>query len=229
MAAFEMLKTDYVDAVFDGLRKYLQVINQDGTFSFADVTQYTVKEGAFLGAKDVNMMNTAMNLIMAALNNGTDLYEVFTDFFVTQQELFAKTADEYNLDFLQYISDLKESIDAQLEILKKEYSDEINRFEDIQEAVYNTWFDSIKKILSSVENGDLLMKIEKLLKDMYCLATDDDIDAIISGEYVDDDDDANSIFEIATDDDIASIINGTFTEENESGTAGEGLLALIDG
>lgn len=46
MAAFVMLRTDYVDAVFEGLRKYLQVNNPDGTLSFADVTQYTVKEGA---------------------------------------------------------------------------------------------------------------------------------------------------------------------------------------
>lgn len=71
MAVFERLKTDYVDAVFDGYRKYLQLSNPDGTYSFADVTPYTVK-GTFFGAKDINMTNKAMNFIMDALRFATD-------------------------------------------------------------------------------------------------------------------------------------------------------------
>lgn len=222
MAAFEMLKTDYVDAVFDGLRKYLQIINPDGTFSFADVTQYTVKEGSFLGAKDINMMNTAMNLIMAALNNGTDLYEVFSKFFVEQQELFTRTADEYNADFFKYVIALKETMDAQWTILAKDYTDEIERFEDIQEAVYNTWFEAIKKTLSSIENGELLIKIEGMLRDMYSLGTDADIDAIIGGNYADEDD-GSSIFEIASDEDIDELINGTYADDADD----EEILQII--
>lgn len=166
MAAFEMLKTDYVDAVFDGLRKYLMISNSDGTFSFPDVTKYTVKEGAFIGAKDINMMNTAMNLIMAALNNGTDLYEVFSDFFVEQQNLFTQTADEYNTDFFEYIVALKETMDEQWSILSKDYIAEIERFENKQEAIYNTWFDMMKNKLSEDAAGNLQLQINQLQEDV---------------------------------------------------------------
>lgn len=179
MAVFEMLKTDYVDAVFDGLRKYLQIINPDGTFSFADVTQYTVKEGSFLGAKDINMMNTAMNLIMAALNNGTDLYEVFSNFFVEQQELFTRTADEYNADFFKYVLALKETMDEQWSILSKDYITEIERFENKQEAIYNTWFDMMKNKLSEDAAGKLQLQVTQLEEDI-----DDLHEMLLSGMAV---------------------------------------------
>lgn len=162
MKAFEMLKTDYVDAVFEGLRKYLMISNPDGTFSFSDVTQYTVKEGSFFGAKDSNMMNTAMNLIMAALNNGTDLYEVFSNFFVEQQNLFTQTAGEYNADFFKYVIALKETMDMQWSVLSKEYTTEIAKFENKQEAIYNTWFDMMKNKLSEDEAGKLQLQVTQL-------------------------------------------------------------------
>lgn len=162
MKAFEMLKTDYVDAVFEGLRKYLMISNPDGTFSFSDVTQYTVKEGSFFGAKDSNMMNTAMNLIMAALNNGTDLYEVFSNFFVEQQNLFTQTAGEYNADFFKYVIALKETMDMQWSVLSKEYTTEIARFENKQETIYNTWFDMMKNKLSEDEAGKLQLQVTQL-------------------------------------------------------------------
>lgn len=144
MAAFELLRTDYADAVFDGLRKYLQIINTDGTFSFADVTQYTVKEGAFFGAKDANMINTAVNAILAALNNGTDLYEVFSNFFVEQQNLFEQTAGEYNSEFEAYLAELRKDVEAQCEKLEQDYIDEITSFEGAQETSFNAWFDALK-------------------------------------------------------------------------------------
>ena len=162
MAAFEMLKTDYVDAVFEGLRKYLVIANPDGTFSFSDVTQYTVKEGSFFGAKDSNMMNTAMNLIMAALNNGTELYEVFSNFFVEQQELFIQTADKYNSDFFGYVVALKKVMDTQWSTLSSEYITEIERFENTQEAIYNTWFDMMKNKLSEDVAGKLQLQVTQL-------------------------------------------------------------------
>ena len=40
------------------------------------MTQYTVYDESFFGAYDANRINTAVNAIMAALENGTDLYEV---------------------------------------------------------------------------------------------------------------------------------------------------------
>ena len=160
--AWEPLKVDYVDAVFDGLRKYQQITNADGTLSFADVTQYLVKEGAFIGAKDINAMNTAMNLIMAALNNGTNLYDVFTEYFVTQQELFEETADEYHVGFEEYLAKLRVDVEAQCDQLQKDYIEEITQFEDKQETAFNTWFDLIKNQLSSDAAGQLQIEINEL-------------------------------------------------------------------
>ena len=57
----KLLRTDYKDAVFEGLRKYRTVNNGDGTVSFVDVTDYTVKEGSFFGAEDANAINAVIN------------------------------------------------------------------------------------------------------------------------------------------------------------------------
>ena len=53
------LKTDYVDALFSGSRKYRVIENEDGTVSFEDVTEYT-QAGDSFGAKDVNETNAAV-------------------------------------------------------------------------------------------------------------------------------------------------------------------------
>ena len=59
--AWTNLPTDYEDAVWNGLKKYAQVNNEDGTVSFKDMTVYTKKEKSFFGAADANTMNAAMN------------------------------------------------------------------------------------------------------------------------------------------------------------------------
>lgn len=59
------LPTNYTDAVWNGLRKYVEVANDDGTVSFQDVTVYSNKENSFFGAKEANQMNAAMNLLAA--------------------------------------------------------------------------------------------------------------------------------------------------------------------
>lgn len=58
------LPTDYTDAVFTGLRRYVQIENEDNTVSFHDVTVYENKEKSFFGANDANRMNAAINEIM---------------------------------------------------------------------------------------------------------------------------------------------------------------------
>lgn len=59
--AWTNLPTDYEDAVWNGLKKYAQVDNEDGTVSFKDMTVYAKKEKSFFGAADANAMNVAMN------------------------------------------------------------------------------------------------------------------------------------------------------------------------
>lgn len=54
------LKTDYVDAVFSGNRKYTEITNADDTVSFTDETAYT-QTGDKFGATDINATNGAIN------------------------------------------------------------------------------------------------------------------------------------------------------------------------
>lgn len=56
MAYSDVLRTDYQDAVWSGLRKYRFTTNSDSTTSVTDVTQYTTEGDAF-GAADINRTN----------------------------------------------------------------------------------------------------------------------------------------------------------------------------
>lgn len=66
--AWTNLPTNYTDATWSGLRRYLMVNNEDGTVSFQDVTVYDNKENSFFGAKDANSMNEALNTIVPMIN-----------------------------------------------------------------------------------------------------------------------------------------------------------------
>ena len=66
--AWTNLPTNYTDATWSGLRRYLMVNNEDGTVSFQDVTVYSNKENSFFGAKDANRMNEALNTIVPMIN-----------------------------------------------------------------------------------------------------------------------------------------------------------------
>lgn len=66
--AWTNLPTNYTDATWSGLRRYLMVNNEDGTVSFQDVTVYDNKENSFFGAKDANRMNEALNTIVPTIN-----------------------------------------------------------------------------------------------------------------------------------------------------------------
>ena len=69
--SWSALPTDYTDAVWSGLRRYIPIDNEDGTVSFQDVTIYDNKEKSFFGASDANDMNKAMNDIMSLLGEAT--------------------------------------------------------------------------------------------------------------------------------------------------------------
>lgn len=89
-------------------------------------------------------------------------------------------------------------------------------------------FDSLKDVLEGTQNGALLLEIQKLLEDMYRIATEADVDGIIDGTYVDTDD-SGSIFESGTAQDIDSILGGTFVEEPEpEGTDDAEIQGIVD-
>lgn len=49
--SWKKLNTDYTDSIWQGLKKYKQIQNNDDTVSFQDVTEYQNREKSFLVLK----------------------------------------------------------------------------------------------------------------------------------------------------------------------------------
>lgn len=160
--AWQLLPTDYTDAVWSGLKKYTQVDNADGTVSFQDVTTYTGKEKSFFGAIQANRMNEALNYIMSMLENGTDLYEEFTEYFATQKELFKCDGDALYQELTQYFVNLKKQGDSSLAEIEQTYEEHMTAYEGEQTAAFNTWFAGIKGKLSEDIAGSLQNQITEV-------------------------------------------------------------------
>lgn len=193
--AWQMLPTNYTDAVWAGLKRYTEITNEDGTVSFQDVTQYSNRDNSFFGATDANRMNEALNTIMSMVENGTNLYEDFQNYFTAQKAAFTKEANSVNADFEAYVADLKAEGDATIQTIKTDYKTEIENFEDTQEQVFATWFEMIKGQLSDDVAGNLQNQItdvmeRTILLEGMCLnndfiaplATDDDELTVITDD-----------------------------------------------
>lgn len=142
--AWKLLPVDYTDAVWAGLKRYNQINNEDGSVSFQDITAYTGKEKSFFGAKDANRMNEALNTIMSMVENGTDLYTAFQNYFAEQKTLFEQEADSKATEFDNYTDNLEQ-----------EYKVSMAAFESQQQQIYNAWFQAIKDQLSKDAAGNL--------------------------------------------------------------------------
>lgn len=142
--AWKLLPVDYTDAVWAGLKRYNQINNEDGSVSFQDITSYTGKEKSFFGAKDANRMNEALNSIMSMVENGTDLYTAFQNYFAEQKTLFEQEADSKATEFDNYTDNLEQ-----------EYKVSMAAFESQQQQIYNAWFQAMKDQLSKDAAGNL--------------------------------------------------------------------------
>lgn len=142
--AWKLLPVDYTDAVWAGLKRYNQINNEDGSVSFQDITAYTGKEKSFFGAKDANRMNEALNTIMSMVENGTDLYTAFQNYFAEQKTLFEQEADSKATEFDNYTDNLEQ-----------EYKVSMAAFENQQQQIYNAWFQAMKDQLSKDAAGNL--------------------------------------------------------------------------
>lgn len=142
--AWKLLPVDYTDAVWSGLKRYNQINNEDGSVSFQDITAYTGKEKSFFGAKDANRMNEALNTIMSMVENGTDLYTAFQNYFAEQKTLFEQEADSKATEFDNYTDNLEQ-----------EYKASMAAFESQQQQIYNAWFQAMKDQLSKDAAGNL--------------------------------------------------------------------------
>src|SRR5574344_1646296 len=153
--AWKLLPVDYTDAVWSGLKKYSQIDNDDGTISLQDVTVYTNKEKSFFGAIQANRMNEALNTIMSMVENGTDLYEAFQNYFAGQKTLFeGKETTEYN-NFVDYTDNLKLQGDETIATIKTDYRAEMDSYESVQQQVFTAWFQAMKDQLSQDAAGNL--------------------------------------------------------------------------
>lgn len=162
--AWELLPTDYTDAIWNGLKKYNLISNDDSTISLQDVTVYTNKENSFFGALQANRMNEALNTIMSMVENGTDLYEAFQIYFETQKALFK---DEVNSDytaFEQYVSDLEKQGDSIIENIKSDYRSEMDEYEASQKQLFDVWFQGVRDKLSGDVATNLQNEIDELDK-----------------------------------------------------------------
>ena len=131
--SWELLPTDYTDRTWNGQQRFNEIDNGDGTVSFLDVTVYTNKEKSFFGAKDANRMNEALNALMSMVENGTDLYESFQNYFETQKKSFETKSDRELTDFTEY-----------------------------QHRIFTTWFNNVKGQLSTDQAGHLQTQLDAL-------------------------------------------------------------------
>lgn len=184
MSSWNKLPTDHKDITYNGLKKYKQINNDDGTISLKDETVYTNKDASFFGAKEANQMNEALNYIMTKLENGTDLYSEFLEFFDNQKQLFLKNGESVisnitnktNADykdfeehatnlkknFDEFIANLKQLTGTSLSEIELKYKQQMSEYETQQKSLFDMWFNNIKSQLSGDIAGKLQTKIETL-------------------------------------------------------------------
>ena len=196
------LKENYTDAVWSGLRKYNLINNSDDTISLQDVTVYSQKENSFYGALDANRTNAAINIIMAMLENGTDLYTNFQNYFTTQQTLFEKTADEKQAGLTAYVADLEAQGDALIKQIETDYSAEIQNFEDVQEQIFNVWFASVRDQLDRDVAGQIINRLnamdEREFNRYYGMCTKTTSIATVNGNKVITENDTGELVQAVT-------------------------------
>ncbi|MCI8359689.1 MAG: hypothetical protein HFI51_16350 [Lachnospiraceae bacterium] len=119
--------------------------------------------------------------------------------------------DKFVADMQKFLNGLENSGNTQL----KQIIDAMRNFEVTSEQEFTDWFDSIKGVLESAVNGEMLAEILRLMKDLYNMANQADIDRILNEKYVDIED-TDGIFETATTSDIDDIIKGSYVEQDDS-------------
>lgn len=200
--AWTPLKENYTDAIWAGLKKYNLIENSDDTISLQDVTVYSNKENSFFGAKDANAMNAAINVIMAMLENGTDLYTNFQNYFATQQTLFEETADEKQAGLTAYVANLEAQGDALIQQIETDYSAEIQNFEDIQEQIFNVWFASVRGQLDGDVAGQIINRLnaidEREFNRYYGMCTKTTSIATVNGNKVITENDTGELVQAVT-------------------------------
>lgn len=116
-------------------------------------------------------MNEALNVLMSMVENGTDLYTAFQNYFAQQKVVFTEKADNTYAEFEDYVADLKTEGDAAINTIKTDYREEITEFEEQQEVLFNTWFELVKGQLSGDIAGNLQNGIDAANERVILLET----------------------------------------------------------
>lgn len=160
--------------------------------------------------------------VPAALTRNTEIWEMaIADIYVAKGVTAIQTRDitdlRFNTSLCGIVKGTIEEIDAST--ITKQFDDYVSHYTQEKTVEFENWVNSMKETLEAVGNGELLIELNNLLKNLYRQATDDDIDRIIAGTYVDEDEE-NSIFEIGSNQDIDDIIGGIYTDTDDSGGIG---------
>ena len=105
-----MLREDYKNDMFAGMRKYSVIQNSDGTISLNDVTQYT-QIGDIFNADDVNATNKAVNDTVKEFSEVRRETEQF-------QQSMTQNFNKLQTQTTQSIQDLRANVDAQVSAVK---------------------------------------------------------------------------------------------------------------
>ncbi len=119
-----------------------------------------------------------------------------------QQGIYAKTQGDYAKDQGDYAK-------AQGDYAKQETGIALTEISSTMAHMSNE-FNGMQDTLESTENGALLLEINNILK-THRMATDTDVDKILAGMYVEEDEES-SIFEIGSFQDIDDILSGTYMD-----------------
>lgn len=134
----------------------------------------------------------------------------FNDFFDTYSKNVVEDYGTYKQGMEEYLHALETSGTGQL----TEIINTMTNYETTAEKQWVEWFDGIREVLESTGSGEMLAEILMLIKELYDVATTDDIDKIIGDKYVDAEE-STSIFETGTNQDIDDIIGGIYQESEE--------------
>lgn len=156
-------------------------------------------------------------------DEGMQGLELLTGYFNNLSDQAIQKYEDFKAEILAYIEALQERGDTELAIILQGFIE----FREENEADFYEWFDRIRGALASVENGEMLERIQYLLEIMYDVGTTKDIDMIITDTFVDDDND-NGFFEAGTKQDIDEIIAETFVTEDQEETTGQKIKEMVD-
>ncbi len=156
----------------------------------------------------------SMKPIAKTITRGVEIWELaIADIYVRKGTTEIQNRDitdlRYDKEVCGIVKGTVEEIDVST--ITKQFEDFVERYKQEKTLEYEVWLNNVKETLETLENGKMLIEINELLKELYRMATDDDIDKIIGGTYVDEDNEGK-IFETGSNQDIDDIIAGTYTD-----------------